>query len=130
MSRVNRHATAAAILALCLTGQAIAAEKPHHDMSAPGMDHGAAAASDTPATKAYRAASDRMHKDMTVPYTNDADTDFARGMIPHHRAAIDMAKIVLKYGKDPEIRKLAESVVAAQEQEIAVMKAWLAKRQK
>jgi uncharacterized protein (DUF305 family) len=61
-----------------------------------------------------------------VPYTGDPDIDFARGMIPHHQAAIDMAKIQLEFGKDPEMRKLAEAIIAAQESEIATLKAFLA----
>ena len=64
--------------------------------------------------------------DMMVPYTGDPDIDFARGMIPHHQAAIDMAKIQLEFGKDPEMRKLAEAIIAAQESEIATLKAFLA----
>lgn len=78
----------------------------------------------TPATKAYQAANAKMHKSMAIKYTGDADKDFAAGMIPHHQGAIDMAKIVLQYGNDPELRKLADEIIAAQNKEIAFLRAW------
>jgi uncharacterized protein (DUF305 family) len=81
----------------------------------------------SPATVGYEAAMKKMHKDMMIKYTGNADVDFVRGMIPHHQGAIDMAKVVIANGKDPEIRKLAEGVVTAQEAEIKEMKDWLAK---
>lgn len=88
-------------------------------------DHAAAGAQDQ-AAQAYQAVMDKMHTDMMVPSTGDADVDFVRGMIPHHQGAIDMAKVVLEHGDDPEIRTLAEDVIAAQETEIQTMRDWLA----
>jgi uncharacterized protein (DUF305 family) len=81
-----------------------------------------------PATAAYQAALAKMHSDMAIEYTGDADRDFVRGMIPHHQGAIDMAKVVLEHGSDPEIRRLAEEIVAAQEREIAFMREWLERK--
>jgi uncharacterized protein (DUF305 family) len=91
--------------------------------------HGAAPAAAEPAsTKAFRAANDKMHKDMDIKFSGNADIDFFKGMIPHHQGAIDMARVVLQHGKDPETKKLAEEIIAAQEKEIAFMRDWLKKR--
>ena len=85
---------------------------------------------DKPATKAFMAANDRMHTDMAITYSGNADVDFIKGMMPHHQGAINMAKIELEHGKDPKARKLAREIIKAQNTEIAFMKAWLAKNAK
>lgn len=82
------------------------------------------------ASQAYNQANMKMHRDMDITYSGDADVDFARGMIPHHQGAVDMARVVLKYGSDPELKKLAEDIVKSQETEIAAMKEWLKKKGK
>jgi uncharacterized protein (DUF305 family) len=72
----------------------------------------------------------QMMKNMHVEPTGEPDKDFVLMMMPHHQGAIDMAKVELQYGKDPELRKRATDIVAAQEREIALMKGWLASHSK
>ena len=94
-------------------------------------NHGAPkSAAASPATKGFADANAKMHKDMDIKFSGNADVDFVRGMIPHHQGAIDMAKVVLEHGKDPEVKKLANEIIKAQETEIAWMNDWLKKNAK
>ena len=72
----------------------------------------------------------KMDQGMNVPYTGDADRDFVAGMIPHHQGAVDMARVELKYGKDPALKKLARDIIASQDEQIAFMRKWQAKHAK
>ncbi|KKT78729.1 MAG: hypothetical protein UW75_C0039G0013 [Parcubacteria group bacterium GW2011_GWF2_44_8] len=54
-----------------------------------------------------------------------SEREFLEGMIPHHQEAVDTAKeVIARGGSTPEIKKLAEDIVVAQEKEIAMMKGW------
>jgi uncharacterized protein (DUF305 family) len=69
---------------------------------------------------------EKMHMAMgSVRPSGDNDVDFVRLMLPHHQAAIDMAKTELLYGKDPQMRRLAQEIITDQQLEIELMQRWL-----
>jgi uncharacterized protein (DUF305 family) len=71
-------------------------------------------------------AMDDMHMQMhMVKPTGDVDEDFVRLMLPHHEAAIKMAKVELLCGKDEINRRLAQEIIADQQSEIELMRLWL-----
>ena len=76
----------------------------------------------------YNKVKDKMFKEMQgVEITNNVDANFLQEMIYHHEGAIGMAKDILKYTKDPELRKLAENIVTTQSKGVEEMTALLKK---
>lgn len=131
---MKRILMTAAIGALVATGSVLAQQPAPMPSPMPGMDMKGMdmkmmmpGANDTPSTKAFKTA--MMHAMQTMPtFTGDADVDFMKHMRPHHQAAIDMAKVVLANGKDPDAKRLAQDIITAQEKEIATIDAWLKKK--
>jgi uncharacterized protein (DUF305 family) len=64
----------------------------------------------------------KMMNEMTVKPSGDVDRDFVAMMVPHHQGAIDMALAVLRYGRNAQIRRLAQEIIITQQQEIAAMR--------
>ena len=106
-------------------------------MSMPGMKPGMDPAMSRPVAEAPSKSANNaemmqkmeaMNKAMmSAPMTGNPDQDLVSMMMPHHQGAIDMARIYLRDGKDPEIRRMAEKIITDQEKEIAEFKAWQAK---
>ncbi len=111
---------ALAFAAGLMLAQPAYAQTTEHDHTGP--------ATASPADKALKDAMSKMHATMDVPLTGDPDADFVAMMIPHHQGAIEMAEVELQYGKDPQIRRLAHAIVAAQREELAQMRRWQARR--
>jgi uncharacterized protein (DUF305 family) len=65
---------------------------------------------------------EQMMKAMAIRPSGDADRDFVALMIPHHESAIAMAKAELRYGKNEQLRRMAQEIVVTQQQEIAAMR--------
>jgi len=81
---------------------------------------------DGPAWSELNTSMEKMHVAMrSITPTGKSDTDFVRLMLPHHQAAIDMAKTQLLFGIDPQIRRLAQEIITDQQSEIELMQMWL-----
>ena len=76
------------------------------------------------------ASMDKMHMAMeAIKRSGNSDVDFVRLMLPHHQAALDMAKTQLLYGKDPQMRRLAQEIITDQQLEIELMQRWLTQQE-
>jgi uncharacterized protein (DUF305 family) len=69
---------------------------------------------------------EKMHGDMrAIKPSGNSDVDFVNLMLPHHQAAINMARTELLYGQDPQMRRLAQEIVTDQQSETELMQLWL-----
>ncbi|MDX1974122.1 MAG: DUF305 domain-containing protein [Rickettsiales bacterium] len=116
-----KHLLMLSLVVGLLSAPALASNAHEHAMSSPTK----ASVKKQPTVKAYMSAMERMHHDMNIMYSGNADVDFARGMVPHHQGAVDMANVLLAHSKDKTLRTLAQRIVIWQEVEIGIMKRWL-----
>lgn len=106
--------------AVAISNYAHANEQPHQAHMNMQMSTGSAMQQE------FMQGMNQMHQDMmAAAQYKDPDVAFAAGMLPHHIGAVKMAEVELKYGKDPEMRKLAENIINAQQAEIEQMQKWL-----
>jgi uncharacterized protein (DUF305 family) len=114
------------VLAACLCGGNALAQEPHHCHRHAARPAPFVASTEKPFPALMADAMAVMDDGMQrAPLTGVAEHDFVAMMIPHHQGAIDMAKALLVYSSDPELRNLAQGVITEQQNEIRVMQAWL-----
>ena len=93
-----------------------------HEAHPPAQPATAVAVDEAPFWKENEAAMNKMMDDMAIKPTGDIDRDFVAMMVPHHQGAIDMATGELRYGKNEQLRRIAQEIIVDQLQEIAAMK--------
>ena len=82
----------------------------------------------SPGSQAMMGSMQKMQQSMMAqPMTGDTDHDFASMMREHHRGAVDMARVELQNGRDPELQKMARKIITDQEKEIRQLDRWLAR---
>jgi Domain of unknown function (DUF305) len=109
-----RVGTAILMIAFALPSHLLAHED--HSTGQP-----AAAVDEAPFLKANDAAMTKMMNDMAIKPSGDIDRDFVAMMSPHHQGAIDMAISELRYGRNEQLRRIAQEIIVDQMQEIAAM---------
>jgi uncharacterized protein (DUF305 family) len=127
--RITLGAFAVAVAALAAFARL--AEFPVHAQNPMGGHHhtGAIASSSSPLEPIFyvemTAVNARMHEAMEIVPSGNVERDFVEMMIPHHQGAIDMALVLLKHGRDERLKRLAQSIIVEQGQEITYMRALL-----
>lgn len=100
---------------LAASALALAHDEEQHESTSPNPEEGTFPAEND-------AAMTKMMSDVAVKPTGDIDRDFVAMMVPHHTGAIDMARAQLRYGKNEQLRRIAQEIIVDQLQEIAAMK--------
>jgi uncharacterized protein (DUF305 family) len=121
----HRLTMLAGITALALASASFAEDnaKPAN----PAHDHGAMAGQSSArkgSQDLHKAMMDGMQEMHSMKMTGNTDVDFASMMIEHHEQAIAMSKAQLQSGKDPEVKRKANEIIAASEKDIADLKKW------
>lgn len=93
-----------------------------HDASAAVASYEANPGGDAAFASRSNAAMDKMMAAMAVKATGDVDHDFVAMMVPHHQGAIDMAQAELQYGRNPQLKTIAQEIIVDQMQEIVLMR--------
>jgi len=135
-----RHGLNAWRIALCISLSIALAASPLTASAQEMHHHQGAAAASPPApfvastAKPFSALMDDAMAVMDdgmrrAPMNGVTEHDFVTMMIPHHQGAVDMAKALLLYTQDPELRNLAQGIITEQQNEIRVMQAWLQRHQ-
>ena len=119
---MRRSSRLSILFALLFALAVMGAQEPGHVKHEEGVSNA------NPAWTDLVSSMEKMHRAMSsVAPSGDSDGDFVRLMLPHHQAAIDMAKSELLFGKSPEMRRLAQEIIADQQSEIDLMHLWLKK---
>lgn len=67
---------------------------------------------------------DSMTESLKGKTGTEFDKEFLEQMIIHHEGAVEMSKMVLTSSRNPELIKLANDIISAQNKEIEMMKEW------
>ena len=113
-----RTALLATLIGALVVSAGAGSQTPAAQTTAPAAEH----PEEAPFVAENAAAMERMMAGMEIKPTGDVDTDFAAMMIPHHQGAIDMAQAELRYGRNEQLKRLAQEIIVTQQQEIAAMR--------
>jgi hypothetical protein len=125
-SPIGSHVTAIAVGAIaaaaCLTYSAKSQSLADYISAICTKSFGSAPAAEAPYLAENVGAMTKMMIDMGIKPSGDVDTDFVAMMVPHHRGAIEMAQVELRYGRNEPLRRMAQEIIVTQLQEITAMR--------